>query len=876
MKIRKLFTKIKKKYFLFFFILVAGFVGVSILYHNDAFYLKFQEKMNPRVKSLVNIDLIQNSNKFAHFFDIKGQIKQIQNPLVPEDFIDIKIATEQEQKLIEFLQKTPVKKKWVAIEVVVDGELLPAKLKFHGTDLKHYNGKNSYTIKLDKEGSYIDNFRRFKLIKGEEFDPTIIAVNKAANSLGLISSFGEMKILRINNKEKGHYYFVEDIKKEFLEREYGITNYSILTNASDTYTRKEGKISSHISDNDLHFTHIKKGKGPLFQKALAKYKDFTGDINAKNMDEVKSSLDLDYMAKYLALAAIFNDVHFMLGDNLKLIYDFNRGKFYPIFRIESGGVPIYKDYIDKFPLFNEILFESYHGYSDSETLKLFKFLLTDNEFRNKRDYHFNLYYSKKESLLKNVRATHYDNEKIMVHSVNSRRVYDLKKKHQLRIMQATLDIGKEYIDYGHVYMSYDSISEELSLLIDAYSPINVIDKNGKVILNKINGIEFDSSFKPIYNYQTIKINDNAFLPQQLVFVNATTKDTLSKKFIYINYIDKKSTSTYSKSTIKMLEENKINYKLIKDSLFISEGSYNILSDVLIDSKYLTFIPQDTRFKLDENINMCMAGSVNISGAKNHEVAFERLNKNKNFGTIAFIGGDPSTKVNINHLNISGGSSSYFMDRLFTSQMTIINSNVNIKNSTFTESLGDDGLNIKYSKVEIDSCNFFNNYADQVDLDFCMSKVTNSNFSPSSVEENGDGLDLSGSFTLVENCIFTNFLDKGLSIGERSKVLLKSNNFEKNKTAVAVKDQSKLFSWENSFIENELDFVSYIKKAIFNDPTLYLEEDIKSIKLDIQTGKKFHLTKKIKIEKIKFFNTSYKLFRANSNLSNKLYLKEYIE
>lgn len=876
MKIKKLLKRIKRKHVLFFFLLVAGFFIASILYHNDSFYLKFEEKINPRVKSITNVDLINSSNKFAHFFDIKGRIKQIQNPLIESDFIDIKIASDQEHKLDEFLKEVPVKKKWVAIEVMVDGKSLPAKLKFHGTDLKHYNGKNSYTIKLDKEGPYINNFRRFKLIKGEEFDPTIIAVNKIANSVGLISSFGEMKILRINDEVKGHYYFVEDIKKEFLEREYGITNYTILTNASDTYARKEGKILSHVSDNDLHFTHVKKGKGPLFQKALSKYKDFSEQIKAQKLDEVKPYIDEDYFAKYLALAAVFNDVHFMLGDNLKFVYDFNRGKFYPIFRIESGGVPILKDYLNKFPLFNQVLFESYQGYSDAETLKLFKLLLTDNTFRNKRDHYFNLYHSNREALTERVIATHFDNERIMIHSVNSRRVYDLRKKRQLQILKSTFQLGKEYIDYGHIYMSYDSVSKELSLLIDAYAPINVIDDEGNELLNKVNGIGFDADFKPIYNYQTININDSNFTPKKLFFVNDLTKDTLKKKHIYLNYIDKEIDPNKSKRSIELLDENKISYQLRNDTIIIDPGTYNVLSDIIIEPKYTTIILEDTRFRLGENVNICISGNVNISGTRNHEVIIEKHHNSKNFGTLVLLGNNLSSHVNINYLSISGGSSSYFMGRLFTSQMTVLNSNITIKNSIFKESLGDDGLNIKFSKVLIDSCIFSNNYADQVDLDFCMAKVLNSNFSPSLIEENGDGLDLSGSFTFIENCFFSNFLDKGLSIGEKSKVLLKNNNFDNNNIATAVKDESKLFSWENTFATNKKDFVAYVKKSIFNDPILYVEEDFRSIKFDLLSGKKIKLINKEKEKRLNFYNISYNSFRANANLSNKLSLKELID
>ena len=57
------------------------------------------------------------------------------------------------------------------------------------------------------------------------------------------------------------------------------------------------------------------------------------------------------------------------------------------------------------------------------------------------------------------------------------------------------------------------------------------------LLEKINGIEFDSNLNPIYNYQTVNIKDYSFNVNDLIIINHITKDTLKKKYIYINYID---------------------------------------------------------------------------------------------------------------------------------------------------------------------------------------------------------------------------------------------------------------------------------------------------------------------------------------------------
>ena len=80
------------------------------LYHNDNFYLKFREKINPRLTQICDLDFVKLVNKFASFFDIKGKIKTLQEPLEPENFIDFKINFQEEEKLENYLKKNLLKK----------------------------------------------------------------------------------------------------------------------------------------------------------------------------------------------------------------------------------------------------------------------------------------------------------------------------------------------------------------------------------------------------------------------------------------------------------------------------------------------------------------------------------------------------------------------------------------------------------------------------------------------------------------------------------------------------------------------------------------------------------------------------------------------
>ena len=71
--------------------------------------------------------------------------------------------------------------------------------------------------------------------------------------------------------------------------------------------------------------------------------------------------------------------------------------------------------------------------------------------------------------------------------------------------------------------------------------------------------------------------------------------------------------------------------------------------------------------------------------------------------------------------------------------------------------------------------------------------------------------------------FTNFKDKGASIGEESIALFLGNEFDNNNKAVAVKDGSRAFvSSNNEFIRNVEDFSIYIKKPFYDEPQIFID------------------------------------------------------
>jgi len=361
----------------------------------------------------------------------------------------------------------------------------------------------------------------------------------------------------------------------------------------------------------------------------------------------------------------------------------------------------------------------------------------------------------------------------------------------------------------------------------------------------------------------------------LIFVNTITGDTISKKHVHLNYIESSPESSIN-STITSLKKNKVGYSLANDTLKILSGAYEVYTDIKVDSKYQTIIEKNVILSLNEGVNLCFMGNIDIRGEEQRPVIIKNKREGQPFGAVTIIGHDNSSVAEINYLQVDGGSESYVEGRLFTGQFAVYNSTVTIRNSRFSGSNADDGLNIKYSKVVLDNCSFKNNLADQVDLDFCIAKVRACDFSPSLIDANGDGLDLSGSYTSISNCTFTNFLDKGLSLGEKSRVIVTDNSFLKNESAIAVKDQTTVYLSNNSYKSNISDVHAYIKKLIFDPPVVYSAEDLNSDKTVLTNGTMSKVNNTEIEAELSSFERGFEMYLAGTGLSNKHLLNQLIE
>ena len=838
--------KIKNYIHIIFFFLIFG----SIVYFTDYGYSRL---VQISTKIPYGSNILLRFDSFINEIDFIRSLKK--ERLSDSDIIDLKLSSSDLKQLNDDLDKIlnsnssfirDEDKKWRKGKILVDGQLEKMKYKFHGTATTPFKkGGFSLRIKHNKQANYNELMRTFNLISSKD-EPGMnsIFINNIANEMNLISSIGKMVIVRINGVKIGMFLMYEHSSKEWFEKEMMITNYAVIKSSDDWDTKTK---SFHFDDTDLMVEDKEiKGSSEKLPIALGALDNLMHAIKNDDYLKIRELIDIDYMARFMALLTVINDSHQITGDNIKYIYDFTTGKFKILFRFENNDINNISNNIEDF---NNSLFNSRPEYIDVDTHLLFKCLLKNSDFRHLRDIELYKITQDSSYLFNRLDKVYSRNYSVFMQSNVSRRNFFYKKNLFIKILKNNLKVIKQYLDYSKIYISINktSLNQKLSIVNDSYhsnilTKINYFSTDSTIFEKynfQLNAPILDENFKLLYNNNQLLIN-NILDIRKISFTNSITKKEIDSKHIYINYVDSVKYYNFEES-IQSLLDNSIKYSISNDTIYVQSNSYLITKKMIFPLNYNVNIAKGTQFNISDGISILIQGSLIAHGDNANPVKIQSSNE-KPYGTFAIRPPSKNSVVSMKHCYIKGGYQDVLQGVDYTGQISIhggskvILDNVKIENSS-----SDDGINIKNSEVEIKNSYFLNNFGDQIDLDYCSGIVINNTFlydvnNPKLINSNRDGLDISGSFVKISNNLFSNFSDKGISVGEKSKAYIFENIFKTNNNGIVLKDASIVYSLDNEFHNNNYNYSSYIKKPFYSDPVLYTTYDLDTINNRIVDGK----------------------------------------
>tara|TARA_B100000686_G_scaffold354574_1_gene465531 strand:- start:5926 stop:8541 length:2616 start_codon:yes stop_codon:yes gene_type:complete len=758
------------------------------------------------------------------------------------------------------------KKVFRKINLSFEDKQVSAKISLHGTNMSHWSrSKKSIDVKINKGEPYFNRMRKFSLLIPDSLGYLLpLMTSKVTRELKLLSPETYLVRGSFNGRNLGLYFLEEKVDNDFLERQGKPNDVIIKLSdnwAEDHYTNFFGIVDPqghHITplDHEIgNLADVKSDKAELVYAATGRLFRF---LKASNLMGLRSILDLDAFARHETYRTLFGKSHDAAGDNLRLTYSLMDGKFRPVARsegecrtlkIQGGSFAHDVNFYNERPILLFVRLNHILEYRKLKYLHLHSLVKKYPALRSELDkiknasqnlalFDENDYFpiAVKEKVIRENLESIDRNVNAIRTALNSARIY-------INVFQYPSRIEFEIVPDSEVPIRIDTMrilfkdklfTSRARLIYGADEAIQPIT-NGFLDLSKLLK---NKSFMPRFD-KHLKLKRTAFrfgiqfdsklIPEieKLSFkaVNGITEKTIPKENRYV----KVSKSTHLNGVMRNSSEETFiafysdtfpNMKIKDKKIIFPKGQYLIKSNLIIPIGFEVSIEAGAQFLMDPGASFISFSSVNINGLKKAPVIIRPQKPGKSFGTFAVVGAENSPfHSKIQWLDLSGGSETLVNGIYFSGGLSLHRVNVDMENSTIHHNAGDDGLNVKYGNVRIANSKFVKNFSDQIDCDFCVGVFKN-NFFFGGENSNGDGLDLSGSFIKVIRNQFETLNDKGISVGENTRVLLYKNKIVGSGIGAAVKDLSRAYLIENLFERNKKAVSVYRKKPIFGGGRVY--------------------------------------------------------
>jgi len=220
------------------------------------------------------------------------------------------------------------------------------------------------------------------------------------------------------------------------------------------------------------------------------------------------------------------------------------------------------------------------------------------------------------------------------------------------------------------------------------------------------------------------------------------------------------------------------------------------------------IEPGTRILFAEQASLIIKNRVLAVGTQEQPVQFSAQDKVQlPWGVVAITGGAANESV-LSYCHFSGGSGLKSDLYEYTAMLSIHNADhVQINDSVFADNhLVDDMLHIVYGQVDLQRNEFRNAFADALDIDISSVMVSDSIFNASG----NDAVDLMSTDISIVNSTFIGNGDKGISVGEGSRLLAVNNVLRDNLIGIQAKDASIALLFNQSLLFNQTALAAYKK------------------------------------------------------------------
>jgi len=783
----------------------------------------------------LRIELVEENQSFAEVPELKLDIKE-------KAFQKIKIK--RRQAFSDGLLITG-EDDWVKGEIsdIDNPEPLDVKLRLKGDWLDHLKGdKWSFRVKV-KDPNAWKRLKTFSLqTPAARYYLHEWAFHKCLDKEDILNTRYDFLQVRINEKAKGVYAYEEHFEKQLVEskrrREGPIVKFS-----EDGFWDTRRRFIKHLG-----YIVEAKGSSPTTSQSNADIRAFRekqtiGSETLKSQFEVAQNLmyqymnglkpassvfDVERLAKYMALCEAFQALHGVIWHNQRFYYNPVTQKLEPIGFDGFSHKPVAKYYFLGMGASNVN-----HATNDDATQRLFldkefskayvKYLYKFTSRTYLNDF-FNSIEGEAVKRLKWLENEYPDYEFKPSRFIELAQIIHLQIEpyaQSLKIFTQSQNNGKKQLELSNIHhlpievIGYGTNSNKpsrtfgepiffesqpaRSYFLRAMHPDFIDKKYG--LGDARNTANKALQKQELRRFQSLEVPDNA---KYIFFTVAGLDKPIAAKIM--NWKAPLNFTTQQELFENLKIESNELFEIKDNVVAFKKGKHQVSNDILIPENYKVFLPEGLELDLINKAKFLSKSPVFAAGTKAEPILIKSSDKSANGFTVL----SPQDSCILKYVNFSNLNTLNYKDWKLTGAVTLYETKVAIENCTFDQNHCEDGLNIIRSEFVLKDCVVSSTYSDGFDADFCNGSIYRSKF----LNTGNDGMDFSGSYINIYNCLVDKTGDKGISVGEESEVNCFDTKVLNSVIGVASKDNS-ILAIENLFLENcDQGFTAYQKKPEF--------------------------------------------------------------
>jgi hypothetical protein len=266
------------------------------------------------------------------------------------------------------------------------------------------------------------------------------------------------------------------------------------------------------------------------------------------------------------------------------------------------------------------------------------------------------------------------------------------------------------------------------------------------------------------------------------------------------------------SNLSSLEFLEVNFE--DKEIIFKEGLWKIKENLIIPKGFTLIARPGTILDLTNNSTILSYSNLKFIGSQESPVKVI-TSDNTGEGIIVLNSGDQSV---LNYVEIIGQSNPFKQGFSLTGAITFYKSNFTLNYVLIEGAKSEDSLDGISSFYQIQNSIFSNCFSDCLDDDFGGGSIENSIFRGCG----NDCIDISGTEIIINDVNLTDANDKGLSIGEESKITVNNLNVDGADLCIAVKDLSILELNDATLSNCNYGFAIYQKKSEFGPSSAVIE------------------------------------------------------